>query len=316
MKFHAQIFEQLKEAAFLIDRNTPTSTRLAIILIDNIFELLIYEKVQKEFVRDRVFPPMSKYSENFRQETMRDFHNLLRFCLNNIKLFSKQHFDIIDICHKTRNEAYHENILRDEIIIGIARAYFQTFCELHEILLPGSWSSPTDSYLKSILKDIGVNSFSRNEISAAIQRLSHGRECNCKIFAERMSSYLNDRIDHLIENLNWISSFINPSSNIITEKTQNELVFSQLANQEVPGLLEKYYNGESLASYNVRIKVKDLRRWRSMSDRIKEERDIRNILWKYYLIDVDLSYIEEIVDTLVSQIDEYFELQADIMMGK
>jgi hypothetical protein len=57
--------EQLEVAGELIDKNTPTASRLALFLIDNLAELIMYKRSIYEFRYDEIWPPIfrpRKYS--------------------------------------------------------------------------------------------------------------------------------------------------------------------------------------------------------------------------------------------------------------
>jgi len=319
MKFYAKIFEQLKEAGIQIDKNSPTGARLAIILIDNIFELVLFQKIQKEFETDGIFSSEAtrKYPKSKRDEVIRDFKNILRFVYSDLQLFSKEHFDIINICHKMRNEAYHTNILRDEIVIGVSRAYFQTCCELLPNLLPGrySYSYPLEPYLEKIVNDLGISPHDIHNFSDIISSISNGRNCNIEIFARRVSDFFLRRIDELISNLNYFQTLDN-SSTTITDQTENTLIFLQLSGRGERDIIEKYTNNRSLKSYQVDVTIRNIQRWHSLAGGITTEQSIRGVLWKFSLIDEKLEVIERIVEEAVNQLDEYIDIQTEILMGK
>ena len=48
-------FEQLEQAAELLDKCSPACARLALILVDNIAEVVMYQRARHEFAMDRAF---------------------------------------------------------------------------------------------------------------------------------------------------------------------------------------------------------------------------------------------------------------------
>lgn len=72
--------EQLEVAGDLIDKNTPTTSRLALFLIDNFAELIMYRRALYEFAHDDQWKTMrsSKYSS----EKRKDIKNHLGYALH------------------------------------------------------------------------------------------------------------------------------------------------------------------------------------------------------------------------------------------
>ncbi len=109
MKFVAQIMEQLDEAGNQIDKKTTTGARLALILIDNALELLMYRTVREKFGWDEETLLNPKYDQETKNKTLRFFGEKTKF-IKNIGKISNEEVEIMNICHKYRNEAYHINI--------------------------------------------------------------------------------------------------------------------------------------------------------------------------------------------------------------
>ena len=123
MKFVAQIMEQLDEAGNQIDNKTTTGARLALILIDNALELLMYRTVREKFDWDEETLLNPKYDQGTKNKTLKFFGEKTKF-IKNLGKISNEEAEIMNICHKYRNEAYHINILKDSIIHQIVKIYF------------------------------------------------------------------------------------------------------------------------------------------------------------------------------------------------
>ncbi len=74
--------EMLEEACKQLDKNTHTGDRLALILVDNLAEITMYDKVRYLFSRDSQFRNVRprKYSDNLRKNVLRVFPKRL-ICL-------------------------------------------------------------------------------------------------------------------------------------------------------------------------------------------------------------------------------------------
>jgi len=135
--------EQLEEAARQLDKRTPTGARLALLLLDNVIELLMYDKIifsaHDYFLP--VKPPM--YRSKKTKDTTKEFTSMVTFLVE-----SKREIDfdidfdegeVLKVGHIFRNEAYHNGIIRDQIILDITLHYFEVVCRLFPRLWIGDY---------------------------------------------------------------------------------------------------------------------------------------------------------------------------------
>lgn len=204
VNFLTQIFDQLNEAGIQIDRNRPTNARLAIILIDNAVELLLYRTITKRFGFYNAFS-MGKYSLEYQKNVLRDFRNELKFFHQDIGAITKNEFDMIDVCHKMRNETYHLNILRENIVIDVAKVYFTLCCHLLPRLHSDYQQYPIDTDQQNILEhyqQIDLGNMSRTHLENALNAILINRESNLKSLSHSLSQDILQRIEVLVSNLN------------------------------------------------------------------------------------------------------------------
>ena len=126
-------FEQLEQAAELLDKCSPACARLALILVDNMAEVVMYQRTRDEFATDRAFsgsrPP--KYLPNKRRDVLWDFDAKVNFVHDDIRIIDADDAKFLKFGHTVRNEAYHKYEYHRDVIIPGARTYFGMVCRLY-----------------------------------------------------------------------------------------------------------------------------------------------------------------------------------------
>jgi hypothetical protein len=119
--------EQLGEACRQISKKTPTGARLALLLTDNLVELLMYKKVTDIFLRERLRARQApKYSDEKKRKE--ELQRQSRF--SQIRDLSQDEAEVLKVCHGLRNEAYHIGVIREPIIVSVSATYFCLVCAL------------------------------------------------------------------------------------------------------------------------------------------------------------------------------------------
>lgn len=294
MKFFYQIIEQLFEAGNQIDKGTSTGSRLALILTDNVLELLMYQIVRDKFSYDDIFNKIGKspkYSEKIRTKVLNHFPDKTIFINKNIEIISTDQVDIINICHKFRNEAYHENISRDTIIHQVTKTYFQTCCELVPKLWSGSISVqfPVESYLIRFLSQFGLSgdgifgfSPSREAIEKAINTICKNRKCSQLDLSNALSKDIVNRIKKLNEMLDYLDS--NSDNKPIPYDSLTLIQFWEEHHHFRPW---KEFDA-LISSYKPKITKSKIKSWGKRGKNLINESFPGKVLSKYHSIDSEL----------------------------
>lgn len=320
MKFYTQIFQQLCRAGEEIDKNNTISARLALILVDNVIETLIHRQVRYLFSEENVFLRPShelRHTIEERKKILRNFNDLVNFFKNETGLISNDYCDMILICHKFRNEAYHENFLREEIIIETSRAYFQICCMILPKLSPNSVAYFSDPLISELFKkcEFEGDPLDKKSIEKWAEKTVLYRKCNVDLFSQQMSDYLLERISGLISSLNFIATWGNDDSILFKEETRKTLKEIQFYNVDKPWPIpEKEYN-RLFQEFKEKITEPQINKWKKIAESILPETHIRTILWKFSLIDYDLSKIEEDTDQIYFIIESQIENEIDRLRG-
>jgi hypothetical protein len=296
--------EQLEVAGELIDKNTPTASRLALFLIDNLAELIMYRRSLYEFRYDESWPLVfrpRKYPIKRIKEIKDHFKPKINLIVNHLKLITESDGIVLRIGHALRNEAYHNGILRDRILIQITRAYFQTVCEIFPSLWIDSYSYSREEEVKKLLDKYGVNSiFITNDIIKIIyEKILQGRQFDSIALAESISDDLIKRIREIIDALED-----SPSANRAMSADER-LKWLQFRNEGIFefGIVEndEEYHAkwgkiqDEFAVYRPKVTIKKLNRWIEKAMAILKENDKGRIFQKFWEIDEQFLKIENLV---------------------
>jgi len=327
MKFYLQIFEQLSRAGEEIDRNTPISARLAIILVDNVFEVLFYLHVQNFFNEENLLlirKSEVKYPIKKRKSILHNFPSKMNLIKEEkILLIDKDNYKNITVCHNFRNETYHKNRISDEIIIGISRAYFQICCELLVSLLPKIISVTYDqtelnSFYECGFDQTGIGTaglLKSSTIQKWVGKKIENRMCDVEAFSKNMSNYLCNRNNDLIHDLNFINSYGNEESIEIKNGTRKALKLVQFLQNDHPFPLPQKDYDRMFDSFKAKFEMEQITQWMEIAKGIENDKCITEILCKFYQIDHDLFEIEEITDQFACLIDSQIENEIDRIRG-
>jgi len=92
--------EQLEVAGELLDRDTPSTARLALFLIDNVAELMMYRRARCEFAKDssweRVRTP--RHAPKKKRDVLEYFSDKVNFFVNDVKLVEECDGHILSYC--------------------------------------------------------------------------------------------------------------------------------------------------------------------------------------------------------------------------
>lgn len=153
-----QNIEQLEKAAQQLSKRTPTGARLALLLLDNLAELLMYKKVRLEFARCNQFQTIihPTYSPKKQGEVMEYFREKVNFLVSETQDISQDEGDCLKVAHQFRNEAYHTGVLRKSIIVCVAAVYFEIACKLLPRLWLGGYMYTNQDDIATFLKRYNI----------------------------------------------------------------------------------------------------------------------------------------------------------------
>lgn len=321
MKNIKKNIEQLETAGELLDKDSPTTARLSLFLLDNLAELLMYNFARIELLKEdwiagsmRAQP---RYSTKKGSNVLRDFEDKVNFLVQNVgKLDSLQDI-ILKVGHRLRNEAYHNGILRESIIIPVVHVYFQTVCELMPTLWTGIYDFTDHTEVENFLKKYGQDSvlINRDNLGGICRTILKGRECDVSELARAVSNDLVSRIEETIEMIEGLASDQKRSPEDVLKYIQ----FSEETDLEFGGKAESHeewleFQREievRLAAFRPKVTLRKLQTWKKQAGKITSETSPGKILARFNQIDkpfVEKEKIEDLVAEAVIKYEEHLGL--------
>jgi hypothetical protein len=124
--------------------------RLALILLDNAAELMMYRELSYRFAaadyfaRSTVeFPSKQRHSDAERRRAEQEFRPKVKLLSQALGIISSKQATILCVCHQMRNDAFHRGEMNPAILGPVADLLFLTVAELtkafpiHSYAVPG-----------------------------------------------------------------------------------------------------------------------------------------------------------------------------------
>jgi hypothetical protein len=123
--------EQLEMIRRLLDNDSPVDVKVAIILLDNVADSLMYRYCLQEFESDSAISIVIKprFTLKKRDEALRDFKAKANL-LNSIAVLTREDSMILKIGHSYRNAAYHRDSHNPRVTNKLGRLLFVSVCNL------------------------------------------------------------------------------------------------------------------------------------------------------------------------------------------
>lgn len=313
-----QNLEQLEEAAQQLAKQTPTGARLALLLSDNLVELLMYEKVRLEFARCNQFqsaiPP--KYSPAKQKKVMDYFRDKVNFLVSETRDISPDEGDCLKVAHQLRNEAYHTGVLRKPIIVYVAAVYFEIASKLLPRLWLGGYMYTSQNDVVTFLKryDIKGDNINKAILAKICSCLLEGKSCEISKLNKALSGDLLRRIEETLDGLDYLAE--GGYQRTTAKQVLKNMQFSEMmaANYEFAktdeGFREFVRTREKLfPKYKPPITMDIIEIWKQRAKTLESETMPGSVLRKFADIDRELLPIEQKVDEAVFQFDEMINAQ-------
>lgn len=349
-------FTQLEMISNLLSKRTPIDSRLSLLLIDNLTELLLYNKVKEIFEFDNISHQIDrkmiiikkyvdeknlpheitgnmvkpKYSLK-KQEKIKSYFKEKCTCALRENLINSDEKEILIIGHEFRNEAYHNGIIRDSIILYVSQIYLEVLCKLIPSVISG-FSIDISEKNKLFCKKYGVNNITcKEDLEIICNQFLNGNECEVKVLNENLSMDIKKRIETIFKRLKYISI------NIYNEKISTKDIFKRIQfsiqvildywnndgiNQETKENIEKltilerydeiYKIWDSLfENFNPKHKLKHLELYMKKACSMKDIELPGKALRSFIDIDKNLLKISEMVNNFEHQFEKNLEINND-----
>jgi hypothetical protein len=199
--------EQLDLAADQLRRGSPSYARFALILTDNVVELIIHRVCSNLILYDDMWVKLGepKYSSKQRENALgQRFERKARFLVS-ASMISADQADFVVICHKYRNELYHAGLHHDDIVLDIAWHYHDFAISLFEKVNPNnSWYSGAE-VTEAVARHAGSNGTAViSDIASVANSLRIYRPAKKRPLTEALSCSAVRHVDELIGKIEFL----------------------------------------------------------------------------------------------------------------
>ncbi|MFO0814132.1 MAG: hypothetical protein U0796_12980 [Gemmatales bacterium] len=317
--------EQLDVAASLLNSDDTTSYRLALILTDNIVELLSHNACVHLF---------SKYNY-FDFDTLAPVDRSKKEAALGQKLAPKIEFhkqrgviteDQAAYCnaaHAIRNESYHTGVMQGEVLLPIAFEYHSIALALFERFFQRSvsiqWGKKHACLDKHLAGTVGLFPGSPEYIRAITSSLSSCRRPLQVRLQDALSHAIIDRVNVILEMIEYIASGQNPKQTLEQEITKiqywNE--FGKICPEEgftlnsPEHLLFQQKMTQFHAEFRAKVSLKTIQSWQKRAGLLVTEKNLGKALSKYMDLIRDFRGFEQYASQSCSSFDMAVEMQMD-----
>lgn len=322
--------EQLDRASDELGDGSPIAGRLALILTDNVVELLMHRRCEDIFQREAGFDPdpakPGRYSRAARGRVLgQRFDEKYKFLLGEGDL-TQQELDFVRICHDIRGEAYHAGLTHDAFIRALAAEYHALACALVR-RLQVSWrtASSTDQYGSRLEKHLraGPGRLSDRYLGTPVDEiaasLNAGRPSSDVPLQNALADALWTRIDAIESNLQYLVDGTpggkGSAEDELTEAQRWADLFSgiPLDVQERTDEYSAYVirrRKEMEASWQPKLRALPMASWQARAEGVRRATTM-SALTRYEQISNDIEYIEGVLESAASSLSAHIDMQID-----
>jgi hypothetical protein len=325
---------QLEESKRFIKTDDVAYLRIALLLLDNASEVLMYRTVvdalQHNDYYDRIFSnarkcmPKEEY-EKFKAETSyklipKSQHKaILRYYDQKVDfLIERGNLEeavggVLKSMHRYRNEAYHREFVRKATIKPAVILLYELVCHLLETLKPGGMSfSSGDNWSKFYQKYKLDNMMSimSGGLEKIVASLRDSMVLSCTDLGKLLSEHLHDRIEGMRESLEFIINEATGANDLA-----GELKRIQYWNK-YKRLPIKKEDQDEFDHYSPKYSFESFSEWKKASDALLEEREKLEVFNKFSKIEAALEPLETMISEVAVLVDQAIQAEIDRRRGK
>jgi hypothetical protein len=322
--------EQLDRATDELADGSAIAGRLALILIDNVVELLMHRRCADIFQREAGFDPdptkPGRYSRAARFRVLgQRFDEKYKFLLGEGDL-SQQELDFVRICHNIRGEAYHAGLTHDVFIRSLAAEYHALACSL-VARLQVSWrtSSATDQYGTRVEKHLlaGPGRLGDRYLDTPVEDIAASLNASRLPPNIRLQDALADALSSRLEVIESNLQFLVDGTPGGKGGVENELIEAQRWDDLFSGIAldvqertDEYSvhvlrrREEMDASWEPKLRSLPMASWRARAEGTRGAA-MMSALTRYEQLSKDIEYIEGVLDSAASALSAHIDMQID-----
>lgn len=332
MKYIYSVVEQLDLAGQQLKQVHPAYARFALLLADNIVELMLHRQCRKAINADGLMKLVGqpKYDAKTRSRVLgHHVDEKIKFC-RDLGLIDQDEFDFILIAHEYRNELYHVGIRHERLIYPLAWEYHSLACSLFaKLKVDGCTWGPRDDVSEAARRHWpdGKSPFHGGgaAFSAAKASLLSDKPELSPSFAQQVSAYaasaaekIDDALDFLVhDNMGGLGE-----AEMLKSIQFHGFIRSQdgekaLGFQEKP-TFEAYFKrlAEVEAGWAPVYSDRPTPRWIKRAIDLARFEKPADVLRRYVRLRDEMEPLERIVFAAAAELDEGIQLQIDAARGK
>ncbi|MFI1808416.1 hypothetical protein ACH415_32925 [Streptomyces californicus] len=325
------IVVQLEEAKGMIEKGRLPNLRLAYLLIDSVTELILHRTVQTELQhQDKLQKLLLAYQQNesygfpvdaeevasikAKIVSKSDLKNIDRNFDAKVGLLVRRNLldkalgPVLEKLHKYRNEMYHRDKLRPEIIRPATLIYFDSACTVLEshrqmiITYPSDLGEEICRFTGGRRPGFGEATDLPKKIAAQLRREVG---LDLPLVRSALAAYLDARLDQMVDGLEFIED--NLGGPPLVRGDALRLVQANLAAN--PTL-------EQVRGRKYQYSKSDLEQWRTRVAALESIADKHALVSEYAAIEDSFEPLEEKIKDAVLQVDYEVQSQIDFARGK
>ncbi len=325
------IYEQIEAAKAQMLGSSLLGYRLALILLDNVAELLMHRELQMYFALEDRFKPKwepaysqwiqgglgPKYTAEERAAAEREFEPKTRILGHRLGRISADDRLVLSVCHKMRCEAFHQGRLRPGVFEIVVRVLYLTVVELTRklsappITVRGRPSNEEAAFMVRFgVEDAFLLPTDKGRRQLA-DHLLHGLQLQVSAVAAGLSQDLLERIDEMLGGLSYLSKTGTDAE--IDRNLQYTQFWREVgidlakAGVREPKLEEAFQEWQS--GGHAKYTLHKVQRWRRQAEAIGRSASAVRALDHYWGIDRRLRPLEDDVSQAVAEYDDWIDAQ-------
>jgi hypothetical protein len=309
----------LETIADFIDRNDEHLLRVALILCDNLAELLMYRKARRHLAEDEYWKRPPKYKK---KDLLKWFASKLEMVFAETEWLSEDHAKFITFAHKLRNAAYHQNEYHRDIILPVVQTYFAILCDWYLNTVDRITSAPMRDGIDPFLERYGLTdttSLFGEGLITITRRLSENRTGQVGELAATLSGNLTSRIDEIIgtEEERGLLEILgedygttkSPPEEVLRHLLFRETLKGKICQSDEEFTRELQEMEKRYAAFQSPMTLDTLKQWRSDASDLAARVQAGQAMSEYDTIDRQFVEIEELVHQAVYEADEWVNMQ-------
>jgi hypothetical protein len=330
------IVDQIEEAKAFIRRGDISHLRLALLLLDNASEILMYRAVTEELTwhdyRSRIFSRAKDVMSNdelkafkmkmgYEPMSSRDRKILLQkydakidflIALKKKPRLPSPIGQVLKATHRYRNEAYHRDRIRKESIQPVVIVLFDIVTDLMLIFTPGSISYSSSDHWTGFCKRYGFEHQYQvfpDGLPVIVESLKEDMHPDISGVASALADHIESRLVEMEDALSFLSK--DSGAGFSPEEELRRVQFWAQYDY-VPQQKDE----AQFKDYNAPISLQTFTRWRAQGNQLRHESDKLELFLHFSQTEAEIEPIEERIHQAAGLLDEAIQFAIDQARGK